>query len=160
MTAVWLLARLLREMAAAAEECQPLEAGGVLAGYWATRYSEAVITHVVHAGPDADHRKTGMTPDSDYQEVELARIFEETDGVSYYLGDWHTHPGMGAVPSPTDRRTLRRIAFETEAAAPKPLMLILDNPNEKWRVIAWQGRLGLLGRFGPLHVDAVGLCVG
>ena len=160
MTAVWLPASLLREMAAAAEEWRPLEGGGVLAGYWATRYSEAVVTHVIHAGPGADHRKTGMAPDSDYQDGELARIFEETDGVAYYLGDWHSHPGTGAVPSPTDRRTLRRIATETEAAAPQPLMLILDNPGERWGVIGWQGRFGLLGRFGPLHVNAVELRVG
>lgn len=160
MTQVWLPVVLLREMAMAAEEWQPLEDGGVLAGYWATRYSEAVITHVVHAGPGADHRKTGMTPDSDYQEIELNRIFDVTDGVSYYLGDWHSHPGMGAVPSPMDRRTLRRIALETDAATPQPLMLILDNPDEKWGVIGWQGRFGLLGRFGSLHVDVVELRVG
>lgn len=160
VTQVWLPAVLLREMAKTAEEWQPFEGGGVFAGYWATRHSAAVITHVVHAGPGADHRTTGMRPDAEYQEAELLRIFEATDGVSYYLGDWHSHPGMAAVPSPTDRRTLRRIASETEAAAPQPLMLILANQDEKWAVIGWQGRFGLLGRFGPLHVDAVELRVG
>ena len=160
MTLVWLPAVLLHEMASAAEEWQPLETGGVLAGYWVPPNSEAVITHVVHAGPNADHRKSGMTPDADFQNAELDRIYAEADGASYYLGDWHSHPGMGAVPSPTDRATLRRIATTTEAAAPKPLMLILDNAYEKWGVIGWQAHLSFLGRFGPLHVDAVELRVG
>lgn len=160
MTVVWLPAALLHEVAGAAKEWQPLETGGVLAGYWVAQHSEAVVTHVIHAGPDADHRKAGMRPDAEFQEAELVRIFNETGGDSYYLGDWHSHPGMGAVPSAIDRATLRRIATAPAAAAPQPLMLILDNPEDEWGVIGWQGRFGLLGRFGPLHVDAVNLRVG
>ncbi len=160
MTTVWLPVALLRDMASGADAWQPLEDGGVLAGYWSTQYSEAVIAHVIHAGPRADHRKTGMTPDSEYQETELDRIFSETDGHSYYLGDWHSHPGLGAVPSGTDRATLRRIAATPAAGAPEPLMLILDHADERWGVIGWQGRFGFLGRFGPLHVDTVSLRIG
>lgn len=160
VTLVWLPAAILREMAVAAQEWQPSETGGVLSGYWAAPFFEAVITHVVHAGPNAERRKTGMTPDAEFQEAELDRIFSETDGASYYLGDWHSHPGMRTVPSRTDRATLRRIATTTDAAAPRPLMLILDNADEEWGVIGWQAHLGLLRRFGPLEVDRVELRIG
>jgi hypothetical protein len=47
-----------------------------------------------------------------------------------------------------------------DAGALRPLMLILDNADEKWGVVGWQGQLGLLGRFGPLHVHPVALRVG
>lgn len=160
LTKVWLPAQLLHEMAVACEEWKPLEAGGVLAGYWSTKYSEAVVSHVVHAGPGADHRRSGMTPDTNFQEAELDRIFAETARGSYYLGDWHSHPGMGAVPSPTDRRTLRRIALHQAALAPQPLMLILDDPEDEWGVVGWQGRFGWLRRFGFIHVDPIELHVG
>ena len=160
LTRVWLPEHLLAEMAVAAHEWAPLEAGGVLAGYWSTMYSEAVVTHVIDAGPGAEHRTHGMTPDAKYQESELDRIFAETSGDSRYLGDWHSHPGMGAVPSPTDRRTLRRIALHADALAPRPLMLILDDVDAEWGVMGWQARFGWLGRFGFIHVDAVELMVG
>lgn len=160
MTIVWLPAPLLHEMAVTAEEWEPLEAGGVLAGYWSSKHSEGVITHVVHAGPRAEHRKSGMTPDAAFQQRELDRIFVETDGVSYYLGDWHSHPGLGAVPSPTDRATLRRIASDPAAMTARPLMLILNNPNDQWGVIGWQAHFGLLGRFGLMHTDPAELRVG
>ncbi len=71
LTRVWLPVHLLAEMAVAADVWAPLEAGGVLAGYWSTEYSEAVVTHVIGAGPRAEHRTDGMTPDADYQESEL-----------------------------------------------------------------------------------------
>jgi len=160
VTRVWLPVHLLAEMAVAADEWAPLEAGGVLAGYWSTKYSEAVVTHLIDAGPGAEHRTNGMTPDADFQESELDRIFAETTGDSRYLGDWHSHPGMGAVPSPTDRRTLRRIALDPDALAPRPLMLILDDAADEWGVIGWQARFGWLRRFGIIHVDAIELIVG
>jgi integrative and conjugative element protein (TIGR02256 family) len=160
LTKVWLPAQLLDELAVAADEWKPLEAGGVLAGYWSTKHVEAIVTHVIDAGPHAEHRKDGMAPDTHYQESELDRVFAETDHVSYYLGDWHSHPGMGAVPSPIDRRTLRRIALHHDALAPRPLMLILDNAEDEWGVIGWQARFGRLGRFGFIHVDPIELVVG
>lgn len=146
-------------MAVAAEHWAPKETGGILAGYWSSKFTECVLTHVVHAGPNADHRETGMTPDAEYQEGHLDRIFDETRGASVYIAEWHSHPTSVAAPSWTDRTTLRRIALDPRALAPKPLMLILGNDGV-WGAVGWQGRLGLFGRFGPLHTDPVELRVG
>lgn len=159
-TVVWLPAALLHEMAVAAQRLEPKEAGGILAGYWSTKFTECVVTHVIDAGPNAEHRATGMTPDAAYQEAELDRIFEETRGASVYIAEWHTHPTSAPAPSATDRATLRRIALDPEAHAPEPLMLILGNEDNAWGAVGWQGRFGLFGRFGPLHTDPVELRVG
>ncbi|MDQ3688955.1 MAG: hypothetical protein M3406_02770 [Chloroflexota bacterium] len=67
---------------------------------------------------------------------------------------------MGVVPSPTDRRTLRRSALHADALAPCPPMLILDDADAEWGVTGWQARFGWLGRFGFIHVDAVELMIG
>lgn len=147
-------------MATDAEAWAPNETGGILAGYWSTKHSECVVTHLVDAGPDAEHRPTGMTPDAAYQDSELDGIFGETDGASVYVGEWHSHPDAPAFPSPIDRATLRRIALHSAAFAPRPLMLLADRLDDRWSVVGWQARLGRLGRFGPLHVDPVELRVG
>lgn len=59
LTTVWLPVQLLDKMAVAADLWKPLEAGGVLAGYWSTKHSEAIVTHVIDVGPRAEHRKDG-----------------------------------------------------------------------------------------------------
>jgi integrative and conjugative element protein (TIGR02256 family) len=159
-TVVWLPASLLRYIATAAEEWAPKETGGILAGYWSTKHTECVVTHVIGAGPTADHRETGLTPDTGYQESELDRIFAESGGASVYIGEWHSHPNSPAIPSPADRSTLRRIALYSAAQAPRPLVLIVDRLDDQWSVVGWQGRLGPFGRLGWLRVDPVELRVG
>lgn len=104
-------------------------------GYWAE--ANVVITHAVGPGPNATHGKISFIPDAQYQEDEVARIYEESGRLSTYLGDWHTHPRGSTRMSPRDRRTLRRIAFSTEARCPKPLMALCAGGKEKWLMGVW-----------------------
>jgi integrative and conjugative element protein (TIGR02256 family) len=122
----------------------PHETGGVLLGYWAD--AEVVVADIVGPGPDALHGPMRFVPDTEYQEVEIARRYEASGRVVTYLGDWHTHPrGPGGI-SRLDLRTLHTIAREPAARAPVPVMLVVFD-GEPWRVAAWiwaPRRIGLL----------------
>jgi integrative and conjugative element protein (TIGR02256 family) len=126
---VWIPAYVLDEMSHCAMEKFPNETGGVFIGYWNMQLTEAVITNVTGPGPNAVHELSAFTPDSEFQESEIAEYYRRSDGLHTYLGDWHTHPEGDLSLSPTDRRTLRRIGEHKDARLEIPLMGILTGAS-------------------------------
>ena len=127
----------------------PNETGGVLMGYWAAPYTEVVITDAIGPGRNAVHYEKSFIPDSEYQESEIARVYRESDRVSTYLGDWHTHPFGSSYLSYRDKRTLRRIAKHQDARCPIPVMAIASGHDDDWLLRIWRyeepaGLLGLI----------------
>jgi len=118
-----------------ADTWDPLEVGGVLAGY--VNEAEIVITHLVGPGMEATHTPISFLPDHAFHVAEIARIYRESGGTCTYLGDWHTHPGGLPRLSPTDRSTLRQIAQDPEARCPKPMMMVLAGRQAQWEVAAF-----------------------
>ncbi|WP_197426988.1 Mov34/MPN/PAD-1 family protein [Noviluteimonas gilva] len=113
-----------------ARDWEPLEVGGVLAGYW--NGQAAIVTDFVGPGNDAQHHRYTFVPDDEYHVDEIARLYRESNGATTYLGDWHTHPSGTARLSPLDKRTLRRIANAPEARCPDPLMVLFAGSGHRW----------------------------
>lgn len=134
---VWINREILSQMLTEAERVFPKETGGVFIGYWIKLYEEAVITQATGPGPGAIHKPYNFLPDSEYQETEIKKYYEVSGRLHTYLGDWHTHPQAAAYLSPTDKRTLRRIALHSEARAPVPLMAILGEGPD-WILKFWR----------------------
>jgi integrative and conjugative element protein (TIGR02256 family) len=116
----------------------PNETGGVLMGYWGVAYSEVVVTHAVGPGPLALHYRKSFLPDATYQENEIARIYEDSNRISTYLGDWHTHPKGSSFLSYRDKRTLRRIADHSDARCSIPIMAVLGGGDNDWFMRVWK----------------------
>jgi len=131
----WLSRGLADQLIAWAGDWQPLEVGGILAGYHAG--TDAVVTDIVGPGPEAIHSATHFMPDSNYHAAEMMRIHYASDGLRGYLGDWHTHPHGPSALSPLDRRTLRAIAKSPEAQCPRPLMLLAAEEGGRWELHAF-----------------------
>lgn len=128
----WLHQSVHDDLLAHAHEHAPYETGGLLLGYRHSP-SEVVITDMIGPGPGAHHRRTGFDPDSDWQQMELARRYDAADRRIHYLGDWHTHPDGTTNLSRTDRRTLRAIALHPDAQCPHPVMVVLAG-GEPWEM--------------------------
>lgn len=135
---VWISGPIFDFLTSEADEAMPHETGGILLGYFVQASTEAVVTHAIGSGPNAVHDLDRFIPDYDYQEVELARIYEESHRQISYLGDWHSHPRGTGDLSRSDRRTLRHIAECPDARVPEPLMVILTN-GPGWIPVAWGG---------------------
>lgn len=75
----------------------------------------------------------------------LADLWEDTGGEIYYLGDWHTHPGAVASPSPTDRSTARRRAGDHAAKCPQMVVLIAGSDGLRCSIAT------ATGEFRELH---------
>jgi integrative and conjugative element protein (TIGR02256 family) len=121
----WIYKNALAFMVQEFRRSLPNETGGVMVGYWLANSEGAVITHVVGPGPCARHGKMSFIPDGAYHDSEVARLYEESGRLHTYLGDWHSHPNSSTNLSPTDRRTLLKIANHAEARLPTPLMAII-----------------------------------
>lgn len=135
---LWLAQSALEAMVAEARRTEPLESGGVLLGWRDQTGTELVVAHVLGPGPDATHRRTKFSPDTDWQRKEIAAAYEASGRRVTYLGDWHSHPSGGAVPSRRDEKTARRIARSRSARAPQPVMLILSGKKKTWRAVPYR----------------------
>lgn len=150
LTTVWIGHALVSEILSQAGRDSERETGGVLMGYSGPGMDGAdnvVITHIVGPGPRAEHERTSFVPDYDWQNCEIAGIYEKSGRRASYLGDWHTHPRAAPIPSERDLSTLRRIALHKEARCPQPLMAIVGaddvgdptirvvryEPHARWR---------------------------
>lgn len=133
----WVSRYAIGAMFREADRSYPYETGGVLMGYWTGRVGDSVVTQVVGPGPHAMHDETSFVPDSEFHEMEIARIYEESGRLHTYLGDWHSHPTSAAYLSKLDRTTLRRIATHTPARAPFPVMAVLGG-GPPWDIKMWQ----------------------
>ena len=106
---------------------------------------DIVVTQLVHAGPLARRTKSSFSPDSQFQDKKVAKLYSASGRLDGYLGDWHTHPFGSHGMSSRDRRTLKQIAGCRTARVLNPVMLILS--GSPWSISAWQlSRSKLLGR--------------
>lgn len=141
MKRVWINRNVLDRIKLEAAVKSPLETGGVLAGFISVDDNDVVITEMIGPGPKAKHRKWSFTPDYTYHREEIGKIFDKSDGLITYLGDWHTHPNALACMSCRDRIALRNIAEFPFNYVDRPIMLVLggnDATGDEWVPRAWR----------------------
>jgi integrative and conjugative element protein (TIGR02256 family) len=135
---LWLADVALEAMIAEARRMDPLETGGVLLGWQDADGVELMVASALGPGPSATHRRTRFSPDSAWQDGEIAARYELSGRTVTYLGDWHSHPGGTDTPSRRDERTARRIGRSRSARAHRPVMLILTGGAMTWRPVPYR----------------------
>jgi integrative and conjugative element protein (TIGR02256 family) len=142
MNQAWVLRTVLERMRREADDKFPLETGGLLIGYRSADDADVVVTDIVGPGPNAIHRATRYVPDYAYHRQEMSRIFNTSNGMATYLGDWHSHPGSRPHLSACDRRALRNIARFPENYIAWPIMVVLGGGGGRnegaWTAAAWR----------------------
>lgn len=137
---IWLSEPQLLEAKERARNAGTAETGGLLLGY-RVKSGEVVVQRITAAGPNAAATEMNFRPDYENDVAVIARHFRESNGLTTYLGDWHTHPKT-RIPylSRKDRRTLRRVAITPLSRNSEPISMILAGSDESWDVRAWVGR--------------------
>lgn len=133
----WISKRALDSAIIEAERSFPTETGGVLMGYWVKPLAEVVITGCTTPGLLARHTSIQYVPDCRHDEAEIEHHYHKSGRLHTYLGDWHSHPEESPYLSPTDTRTLRRIAGHAAARIELPLMAILGGCPGAWDLAVW-----------------------
>ncbi len=136
VTIAWINKEVLQRIYGEANEKSPFETGGCLLGYWDSSFKEVVIEKCTDSGANAKHSKYSFKPDGEWQETQIASIYEESGRLCTYLGDWHSHPNGILILSWKDKWTLLRIANYLPARAPHPLMLLVA--GSPWQMRIWK----------------------
>lgn len=136
---IFLPSTVQAEMEAEAREHYPNESGGVLLGYTGGPQDlDIQVLYQVGPGPNAVHKSHRFEPDAEWQDSQIALVYESSGRIASYLGDWHSHPRGGVTPSSLDRSTARAIAKHPEARAPNPLILILSKGPKEWAMAGYR----------------------
>lgn len=111
------------------------ETGGVLIGYYNPNHNMAFVTEVIPAPPDSKRGTTWFDRGVKGLSTKL-HVFWKKKG-SFYLGEWHYHPGAAPNPSPADSTQMAEIAASHLYACPEPVLLIVGGTSGTWSVGAF-----------------------
>lgn len=84
------------------------EQGGILIGQYRGPHIE--LTDYTTPGPSDQSSATSFVKVDPVHQNAAERAWRLSGRTKTYLGEWHTHPSGGAVPSFTDRRTWSSVA--------------------------------------------------
>lgn len=83
------------------------ERGGVLMGELYPKKNLIIVTHIIKSIPKyADRYNFEMDVES--TQLEISKIWKESERTITYLGDWHTHPEYSPKPSFDDYLTFTK----------------------------------------------------
>ena len=100
---------------------------------------KTIVDEVIGPGPNARQDRYRFEPDLVWQHARIAERYISTNGLSTYLGDWHSHPyASDGELSSIDRLALRTISKSSDAQCPEPIMLIFWGSPKKWSLSAWR----------------------
>ncbi|MFN8215136.1 MAG: Mov34/MPN/PAD-1 family protein [Solirubrobacterales bacterium] len=118
-----------------------VETGGILLGRRADA-DTLLLTRASPPGPRARHRRFSFLRDTAFLQDYLDAAHARSEGEEDYVGEWHVHPAIGAPPSRTDRRSLRRIAGSSRYAVTEPVLMIVEHlpPELRLRCYRFAGR--------------------
>lgn len=107
-------------IAEALEAHKPKEVAGYLHGIRDGDRKQIIIAHAT-VEPLIFQSEVGV-------EIDTSQYENPSGGTLQYLGSWHTHPGGGTSPSPTDENTIHQLS-DLEGLA-HPLLFLIAEPGE------------------------------
>lgn len=109
---------------ATASECS--EVGGVLVGRYSRDLRLATVSEVLLLNNQKKNDKGHyFVRDGSYLSKLLEKLWGRTNGVEYYLGEWHSHPLSSPMLSSIDNQTMLSIAHDPEEECYAPILLIV-----------------------------------
>jgi integrative and conjugative element protein (TIGR02256 family) len=117
-------------------ECQKAgsqESGGILIGHYSRDHAMAFVTEVTSAPIDSKRGNTWF--DRGVRGLKSKLQLSWRKASTFYLGEWHFHPGAAPNPSPVDSAQMVEIAISPHYACPEPILLIVGG-TEAHRTVA------------------------
>lgn len=105
------------------------ETGGILLGKFNKENRVVEITEVHELKTNFFSRILYKRSGRKAQKI-INRRWYETNGVINYIGEWHTHPNMQAVPSSTDISSLKEITEKVKGVLPGTILIIAGKENQ------------------------------
>lgn len=117
-------ASAMRDLRRRARQALPNETGGTLVGRYSKNLRVACVERVIGVRAGGRQGRSWFYRPPDSIDGQLAEIFAKSGGRTYYLGEWHSHPGARPQPSPTDLNTLIGLARSRSVATDTPILIV------------------------------------
>lgn len=101
------------------------EAGGILLGKVRADYSEYIIEDISEPSLKDKRFRFGFIRNKNNAQRVINEAFKKSNGITHYLGEWHTHPESNPEPSSVDRELIDKSINETENVLDRIFMIIL-----------------------------------
>ena len=121
--------KVLEKMIKFFELCKQCETGGILLGKFSRKKKIIEVDEIYEIKANNSSCVT-YRRNVDIAQKIIDRRWKETKGLLNYVGEWHTHPKMTALPSQTDILTLTEIILKTESILPGTIMIIVGKNDE------------------------------
>jgi len=116
-----------------------------------------VVTHVIGPGPAAVHKRTAFLADREFHDQALASLWQKSQGMIRYIGDWHTHPGGSPRLSHLDKAFMRHALKSKDAFLRSSLVAIVYGnliDVQFWSYGPAKGLASAFRKFSTLEVIA------
>ncbi len=108
-----------------AKRHHPLETGSSLFGHYTADGFDAYVEGTAPVPPDSQSSRTSFKRGIEGLKEFFMTLNKDSGGTRYYIGEWHSHPGGDARPSPTDDKNQADISTDNETACPESILLLL-----------------------------------
>lgn len=105
----------------------PKETGGILIGKYSPDLKRAQISIVTGAPLDSRSGGTWFHRGTNGLQQLLDEVWEREG--SFYLGEWHYHPGGTPIPSTQDIIEMKKISKNKTYNCPEPILIIAGNTS-------------------------------
>ena len=111
------------------------ETGGILIGHYSRDHAMAFVIEVTSAPIDSKRGYTWFDRGISGLKRKLQLSWRKAN--TFYLGEWHFHPGASPNPSAADSTQMAQIATSPHYACPEPILLIVGGSEEQRSVAAY-----------------------
>ncbi len=108
----------------------PNEFGGVLVGSYDSNRKSAIIEDII-CPEKYENSPVFFKRYPESINKKLKKIYSESNGTVYYLGEWHSHPNMAANPSTHDKESMEKLITESDLKITSPILLIIGGRKHK-----------------------------
>lgn len=112
----------------------PKEFGGVFIGF---KDRNLIIIQDILIPDHFENGKTLFVRHPGTLNDRLELIFNETEGRTSYIGEWHSHPNSLANPSHTDINAMEEIAKDEKTGNPNPVLMIVKITEDIFEPIVY-----------------------
>lgn len=130
-------AEAVRRMLAEARAAGGAETGGILVGLYNDALDTAIVTQAEPPPTDSTHTRSSFLRGVVGVKERLGYLWRRPVP-TYYLGEWHVHPGFSPEKSADDDATMLRGGLREAFNCAVPVLVILGgNPAAAWSLQAW-----------------------
>lgn len=104
------------------------ETGGILIGTYNEAHDCAILSEIL--GPPSDSKRSRAKFFRGVKGLRDLLLRRWRDQRTYYLGEWHFHPGGAPVPSSVDHEQMKLIGKNPACMCPEPILLIMGQTPE------------------------------